>query len=132
VAGTCYTSCERFRQMALAPGALDGIEDEVLQRFLDAASRKAESLGLRARYKLPLLTWDDDLEQQVCSLAVWPVMTYAGYNPEAGQNNQYRAITEGAEQWFRDLGARRVHPAITDSTSRSPTPMAWSNPKRGW
>jgi hypothetical protein len=129
---TCYTTPTRFRAIALGIGAIGDITDDELLVFLVAASKMAESLGLRSRYKLPLTSWGEDIEQQVCHVAIWPVMTREGYNPEPGQNNTYRAITEKAENWFRDVALKRVHPDVTDSAKRSPAPTAWSNPKRGW
>jgi hypothetical protein len=130
---TTYADPADFKELALPPGLISRVSDDVIARFLGAASLRADSLGFRARYTLPLLTWDDDVRQNVCQLAVFPLMCFAGFNPDAPENVVFKQLTDEAARWFRGVAGRTVHPAIADSVKRAAVPMIYSpKPLRGW
>jgi len=98
----------------------DGTLDALAAGTIDAAIAWASSLAngyLRKRYTLPLISWGDDLRQQVAALATWQLMRKRGFQPGSGADESVVMAKEDAMRWLRDvsLGHAELDGAV-DST----------------
>lgn len=96
-----------------------------------AASAIADSY-LRARYSLPLLAWDDAIKAKVAAVAAAHLLRTIGWNPEDPANVSIMRDAASAEQWLAKVGARDVHPDVTESGAVVFAPVALSDTPRGW
>lgn len=126
-----YATTDDLAAMGLPEAALEGVALVDQQAALDSASAAIDSY-LRARYSLPLVGWGDDLKKACCQLAAYALMVRRGYNPEAGRNDVLRRGHEDAEAWLLLVAKRVLHPDISDSATKTPVPMMFSRPLRGW
>ena len=126
-----YATVQQLRDLGVPGAGLDEFTDPQLQAFLDTASSLMDT-SLRARYVLPLLSWDVDLVQWCVDIAVWLIMKKRGYTPEAGRNDTFRTGYTDAMAALDQVAKRLRHPAITDSAKRARVPRGYSRPLRGF
>lgn len=136
---TSYASRADVALLGLPQHVLDALASDevgaaaVVDQALAAASSLADSY-LRSRYRLPLVSWGDDLRERVCHLAAYQLLSVRGFNPELGADQNIRLRYEDAITWLKAIAAGLVHPDVQDS---APTPLGVapaivSAPPRGW
>ena len=125
-----YATVQQLKDLAIPAAGLDEFTDLQLQGFLDSATTLMNT-DLRARYTLPLLSWDLDLVQWCVDIATWLILKKRGHNPEAGHNDNFRTAYTDATTALKEVAKRLRHPNIVDSAKRARVPRAWSRPLRG-
>jgi phage gp36-like protein len=100
-------------------------------RALAQASRIIDTF-LAARYQLPLATWDDDLTQWCCQIAVYRLLTVRGWNPTDIANSGIVTLYREAMACLRSVKGGDLTLNVT-TTAPDPTyqPDAASQPMRG-
>ena len=122
------------------------LDDSVKNAALVSASAKVATF-LRARYVLPLLTWDDSITEATCKIATYDLLSNRGYNPGAGPDENIRNRYNDALFFLEKVQKSQAHPLVTSTISPVPTyvdqPMVLSSSvinlttgataqKRGW
>lgn len=95
-----YCGADKFQSIGLPADALRDIPTDVLAEALRAASALADTY-LDSYYDLPLLSWTADLDRAVASIAAYDVMSFRGFNPAAGDNNNFRDRYLDAIKWLQ-------------------------------
>jgi len=95
-----YCDVQKFQSIGLPADAIRDIPTDVLAEALRAASALADTY-LDSYYDLPLLSWTADLERAVASIAAYDVMSFRGYSPTAGDNNNFRDRYLDAIKWLQ-------------------------------
>lgn len=132
-----YATRTHLAQFAIRAAALTGIATGDQDAALEAASDLADSY-LRARFTLPLSSWQDDLRRAVCNVAAYDLLSARGYNPDAGADSNVRQRYEDAVRWLEGVAAGRVTPAVTDSGSSGSSgsgagvARVFTSDPRGW
>jgi phage gp36-like protein len=129
-----YASVADLTLYAVPSSALAGIPVASQQAALDAQSVFADS-KLRARYSLPLQSWDVDLRRCVAILAAYDLLVVRGFNPDAAGDSNLRMRYEDALKWLDDVERQAAHPNVVPSADQSPkydAPKVTTSPLRGW
>lgn len=130
-----YATATDFDSYGVRPAALpDSVLDSDKLGAVTAASAVADSY-LGAIYRLPLVSWGEDLKQKVCAIAAFELMaSQVGFNPEAGHNFTILSRKDEAIRWLEGVAKGIVTPSLT-SGAEPPAPKAFaisSKPQRGW
>jgi phage gp36-like protein len=130
-----YAVAADLQRLSLPAAALTGISTADQDAALEAASDLADSY-LKTRFKIPLITWQDDLRRAVTHIAGYDLMVRRGYNPEAGADPNIRLRYEDAIRWLKYVALGTVSPDIKDSsaagTLTQAAPELVTNARRGW
>lgn len=104
-----------------APSRVFGqLDDSVKTAALVSASAKVATY-LRARYVLPLLTWDDSITEATCKIATYDLLSNRGYNPGAGPDENIRARFADAMIFLEKVQKSQAHPLVTSTVSPVPS-----------
>jgi phage gp36-like protein len=128
-----YATRSDFERWGLSPSLAAQAETKApgaIANALDARSAEADSY-FRARYVLPLTAWDANVRRVVCELAALDVLGVAGFNPQ-GNDEYFTRRAERALGWLKSVGAKRVHPDVTESGAPVDGAVVVSPPARGW
>lgn len=110
-----YAERTHLTQFSLPAAALGGISTTDQDATLDAASDVADSY-LGVIFKLPLLTWGDDLRRAVCDLASWMLIKRRGFSPQNADGGMIREAYDDAISWLERVAAGKAKPSgVTDS-----------------
>lgn len=96
------------------------LDDATKTAGLVSASAKVATF-LRARYVLPLLTWDDSIVEATCKIATYDLLSVRGYNPAAGADPNIRDRYVDALVFLEKVQKSQAHPVITSTVSPVPT-----------
>lgn len=111
---------------------LDDFSSTEKQAALDASSDLADGY-LGVRYTLPLTVYGKDLVRCECWLAAKELLIGKGFSPESARDKQILDRAAEALQWLKDVAAKVISPAITDSSTSAVTfPRITSRTARGW
>jgi phage gp36-like protein len=110
-----YATQDDLFRLGLPEGALRGVSPATIEEALEAASRLADSY-LRARYALPLSSWDESLTRAVAAIAAYDLMAVRGYDPARGADEVLRLRYEDAIRWLERVAAGGVSPEVRDSS----------------
>ena len=110
-----YATQNDLYRLGLPEGALRGVSLAAIEDALEAASRLADSY-LRARYALPLSSWDEALTRAVAIIAAYDLMAVRGYDPARGADEVLRLRYEDAIRWLERVAAGVLSPEVQDST----------------
>lgn len=124
--------------LARLPGvpaaAIATFSDPDKQAALDA--RSVYALGkIAGRYKMPLVSWEDDLRLNVVHMALYDLITARGYNPGAGSDVNLRLRFEDADKWLTSVARQEISPNIVGQPDQSPgydAPRILGQPSQGW
>jgi len=100
--------------------AFGQLDDATKTAGLVSASAKVATF-LRARYVLPLLTWDDSITEATCKIAAYDLLVVRGYNPAAGADPNLRERNLDALFFLEKVQKSQAHPAITSTVSPVPS-----------
>lgn len=104
-----YASPEDLATLALSPRALEGVSEADQLLAIAAASSYADGY-LRARYRMPLVSWGQDLTLCVAQLAAYSVMNARGYDPSSPHDQLIVKQYDDAVAWLRDVAKGLVTP----------------------
>lgn len=80
-----YATIDDLASCGVPPESLADVGPVEKQRALYQASRTADQ-RLSARYRLPLVSWDDGLTWIVCAIASFRLLSFRGWNPSDPAN----------------------------------------------
>lgn len=126
-----YITQAELEDLALPPGALGALGSPAIEAIIARASKEADGC-LRARYTLPLVTWDDDLKGWVSDLAAFLVLKKVGTNPESDDYKVFKTASDEAYKKLERVAQRLLHPNIQDSAKLVRVPRMASKSLRGW
>lgn len=126
-----YITQDELEDLALPPGAQGGLDSAIVLKQIDRAGKEAD-VYLKARYKLPLLAWGDDLRGWVADIAAFFCLKRIGFNPEAADHKVFKDAHDEALAKLLLVSKRLLHPDITDSAKLTRAPRMESKPLRGW
>lgn len=126
-----YATRDDLARLGLPQAVISAIPLTDQDAALEAASDLADSY-LRARYTLPLLSWQDDLRRAVCHIAAYDLLVRRGFNP-TGADEQVRLRYEDAIRWLERVAQGLLSPDIVDSSVDDLAgPVGYTRPRRGW
>lgn len=117
-----------------APSSSFGsLTDQQRLEGLEAASSEIDD-HLRARGKLPLVSWGDSIKQRCCHIAAYELMCRVGFNPAAGSDKNILDRAIFARDWLRRVSKGEVTPECVFATTPNAhaQPRVRSKPTRGW
>lgn len=103
--------------MGLTIDALNGIAVATRDQARAAASDEALSY-IKKRYKLPLVSWGNDLKEAVAAIASWKLLKNRGFNPIAGSDDNIVKGHEDAIAWLTKVSKGTVE--LVDCVDSSP------------
>lgn len=118
--------------MGIASNALGAIPSGTR----DIARATASSLVLsymRKRFRLPLVSWSDDIKRATAHCARYDLICQRGFNPTAGGDIAIRDSYLDAIKWLEQLAKGNVEPeAVVDSTpdAEEAAPLVASEPSK--
>lgn len=122
-------------RLGIAVAAFASLTDAEKLGALDAASSIAAGLIGNA-YKLPLVSWEDDLRRWVVSIATYDLLARRGFPPGADNSDAHvRLRYEDANKALREIGAGRarlLNAVDSSTTTYEGGAYIVSQPKRGW
>lgn len=124
-----YVTLQEFDRLAFARDAIDGLENADILAALEAQSRVADGY-LNKRFKLPLVSYSDDLKIAVVRLAVFELVTRRGFRPGSGNADILVDARDTAVAWLENVARGLVEPVVVDSTPEldEDGPLATSSP----
>lgn len=126
-----YITLAELEDLALPPGAQAALDAGVIEAIIARASKDAD-VFLRARYTLPLLTWDEELKGWVADIAAFYCLKKIGTNPETDDYKVFKAERDLALGNLKLVAQRLLHPSIQDSAKLTRVPRMASLPMRKW
>lgn len=104
-----------------APSRVFGqLSTDTLNGGLQSASSKVATF-LRARYVLPILTWDDSIVEATCKIATYDLLSVRGFNPASGADVNIRDRYLDAMAYLEKVQKSQAHPLITSTVSPVPS-----------
>lgn len=128
-----YAEIADIARLGLAAEAISEESDEKKNAALDRASRDADGLIGNA-YKLPLVSWDDDLRGWVIDIAVYYILGNRGFNP-MGMDQDVVKRRDDAFEALKSVAAGRARLLnAVDSTPDQYDGGAYvvTRARRGW
>lgn len=104
--------------MGIASTALASITSGTRDQARAAASDLALSYVAK-RYKLPLVSWGNDLRRAVAHIAAYDLLCARGFNPAAGSDDSIKQRHDTAVSWLRDVS--RGIAELVDCVDSTPT-----------
>lgn len=137
MADPVYAQVSDFGTYGINEAATRSIDSTKIAKNLSSASRKIDQF-LRSQFTLPILVWGDDLREMCCVLAVWPLISGRGYNPENGVDKNIKDRYDDAMALLKLWAGGTAIPSVTDSAPGasegrpSARPRMVSSSQRGW
>ncbi len=104
-----------FLDQTIPADAIDGLSNSTIDAALVWASGVAGSY-LRKRYKLPLVSWCEELKSAVGELAQWKLFGRRGVRPSSGNNEMAEKRYDDAILWLKDIAKGLCELDCVDST----------------
>jgi phage gp36-like protein len=114
-----YASIADLTTFGAPATAFASLTTDQKQGALDAASDLCDSF-IRARYPLPLLTWDSTIRQSVAIIAAYQLLVIRGYNPAGGADPNFEIRYKVAMRNLELIQKQQLHPNVTSV----PTPSS--------
>ena len=127
-----YATPSDLARLGVAAAALSDVPVPDQEAALDAASRLADSY-LARRYRLPLVSWGDDLKRAVALIAAYDLIAVRGFAPE-GADEHLRLRYEDAIRWLEQVAKGEVEAQVEEAagTEEKGAPVFVGPPPRGW
>jgi phage gp36-like protein len=129
-----YVTPDDFEAQSLPADAFAGLDEAQVTQALEWASRFADSF-LSKRYKLPLVSYGDDLKSIVADLAQYKILSIRGFRPNSGNDEISVKRYDDAVAWLRELS--RGHAELVGAIDQTPDvdeegSLSSSGPKLNW
>jgi len=134
MADPIYATQADLARFGVMASATQNVPSATLDAALSGASRVLDGY-FRARFSLPLTSWDDSVRRMTCWIAAYDVMTARGYSQDSGRDIQIQERYNAAIAWAEGVERQRVHPNVTQTAVAAPSyqfPQISTAPKRGW
>ncbi len=127
-----YATTTDLTRLGVAADALASVPVVNQESSLESASRLADSY-LARRYRLPLVSWGDDLKRAVVLIAAYDLIAVRGFAPE-GADEHLRLRYEDAIRWLERVARGEIDARVEEAAGvESPgVPAIVSQPPRGW
>ena len=127
-----YATPDDLTRLGVAAAALSDVPVPDQEAALDAASRLADSY-LARRYRLPLVSWGDDLKRAVALIAAYDLIAVRGFAPE-GADEHLRLRYEDAIRWLEQVAKGEAEAQVEEAAGDGdPGAPAIAGPlPRGW
>lgn len=106
--------------------ALSSVSDSDVDAQCEATSRLFDGYLRKARFDLPLVSWEDDVRMQLGAHAAFCLIGVRGATA-GGDANVLAMRYEAALEWMEGVAAQRVSPGVVDSSAAAakgePTPL---------
>lgn len=87
----------------------------------------------RARYGLPLTSWDESVKAAAGALFARQLLRVIGWNPESLADRAIMDAGKAAEDWCQRVAKREAHPSVSETAPASePAPEVLSDDLREW
>jgi hypothetical protein len=87
----------------------------------------------RARYGLPLTSWDESVKAAAGALYARQLLRVIGWNPESLADRAIMDAGDKAERWCQRVSTRDAHPLVGETApAAEPAPEALSDDPREW
>lgn len=110
-----YGAVANLELYAAAARFWERVPTDVKQAALDAAQGMVNSY-LRAQFTLPLTQWGKDVERAEAVIAGYDLLVVRGYNPEAGNDDNFRVRRDQTIEWLQAVSRGDIVPDVTDSS----------------
>lgn len=130
-----YATVAQFRLLAPSAQSFVNTSDAVIQYALDRRKAWLDGFLIR-KFRLPLVSWQADLEGANIDAAAYDVMVQRGYNPETSDSTLLDRFKQ-VERWAMAI-PNNVTPMVIDSSgsvtpgTNSLTPTVTTAVQRGW
>lgn len=130
-----YCTVAYFRQNAPSAQAFTNLADAVIESALTRWSRWLDGYLIR-KFKLPLVSWEDDVRGAVTDLAAYQLIRVRGFNPDTGDATIVDAYKE-AVKWANSIPLGTTPLVVDSSGGTTPgvnnlTPTVTTATQRGW
>lgn len=105
-----FATVDDFELFGLPPSRTSSVLGETIDKYLLAASARAESVLRASGEDLPLVApFPTELVQAVCQVAAFEILAHLiGFNPEVGEDASIRQSAADALAWMKQLGSGAV------------------------
>lgn len=116
-----YASIADLVKYGAPATAFASLTTDQKQSALDAAADLVDGF-LRARYPLPLLSWDLSITRNTAIIATYDLLVTRGYNPAAGADPNFETRYNVAMRNLELIQKQQLHPYLTPQPTTSSTP----------
>lgn len=110
-----YLTYAEFVDQGIPSDALTGLSQPTVEKALAWASALAGGY-IAKRYKLPLVSWGDELRAAVGDLARWRIFGRIGVRPGSGNNEIAYDAYKDAKDWLVQISNGLTELDCVDST----------------
>ena len=121
-----YCIAAEITTLGINPDALVDVEPTQKAAAIAAASDKMDGY-LSSQFKLPLLTFGQDVRTCCAVLSGAHLLRVRGYNPEADPS--VKETFDAQMQWLRDVARGIVRPQVVDSSPAAKLGVPSSQPR---
>ncbi len=129
-----YAVIADLTSYGIPASALATISDDIKTSALDAASERVDGY-LRSRYRLPLVSWGNDIREATVVIALWIILNRRGFMPSAGSDITIRERYEDTLAWLKSCARQEIQPDVKPSDTddlRTLAPRFILKQPRGW
>lgn len=91
---------------------------------------------MRARYRMPLLSFDMSISRAVLDMSAFDILCVRGFDPGSASDQLVQFRYSEAVKFFDDVERQRAHPVVTEAlapgTAEYDAPLVLSDPRQGW
>lgn len=99
--------------------AFGQLTDAAKDAALEAASRTVDTY-YRARFPLPLSSWDEQTKKVTCQIATYDLLSIRGYNPASGSDINIKDRYDSAIAWLEKVAKQQAHPEVATAQINAP------------
>lgn len=112
-----YCTQEELVKLGIFADALRTVDPDDQDAAIVAASDEMDGY-LGSQYKLPLVTWGNDVRQMCARLAVHTLISARGFNSSSSTDDQITQMREIAERWLKRVSDGSLALTVTDSSGQ--------------
>ena len=109
---TAYAELSDLYNYGAPQKAFGQLTDGQKEAALEAASRTVDTY-YRARFQLPLSSWDKQTTKVTAQIATYDLLSIRGYNPASGSDVNIKDRYDAAITWLEKVAKQQAHPEVT-------------------
>lgn len=110
-----YLTAQEFLNQTIPGSVFRDMGTPLIEEGISWASDTADSY-LRKRFKMPLVSFGNDIKRAVANIAQYELMARRGFRPDAGQDQIIVKRNDDAVAWLRDVSKGLCECSAVDST----------------
>lgn len=118
-----YATTTDLTNAGLPAQSIQPLTAAQISAALQGASDFADTF-LRARYTLPLLSWDSSLTEAVAKIAALRLLRIRGYSPTSTADQRFQQGHDEAVAWLNMVQRQQAHPLVVQSASTTTATIA--------